>query len=208
MVAGTAESAQAGSATDAADDPLTDLRLGRTGLAIARPGARVWAFAAYLVAAIALTLPVWASPETKWPGGPGDPMAYMEFLGWFPFAISHGLNPLLDTYVNLPQGSNMMWDGTCPLAAITLWPVTALFGVILSYNVAIVGALALDGWCTFLWLRRHVRHPVAAWLGGLLMVLGPYASTRAYGHLVYLLFFSVPLLLIAIERVVADPGPE
>jgi hypothetical protein len=132
-------------------------------------------------------------------------MAYMEILGWFPFAISHGLNPLLDTYVNLPQGSNMMWDAAGPLATITLWPVTALFGVILSYNVAIVGALALDGWCTFLWLRRHVRHPVAAWLGGLLMVLGPYASTRAHGHVVYLLFFSVPLLLIAIERVVADP---
>jgi hypothetical protein len=132
-------------------------------------------------------------------------MAYMEYLGWYPFALGHGLNPLLNTYVNLPQGTNMMWNTTFPFAAVTLWPVTALFGVIVSYNVAIVGALALDGWCTFLWLRCHVHHPLAAWLGGLLMVLGPYASTCAHGHVFLLFFFPVPLLLIAIERVMSDP---
>ena len=205
MVAGTTETAQTGSATHTVDDPLADRRLGRRGLAITRPGVRAWAFAAYLVAAIALTLPVWVSPATKWPSGPGDPMAYMQFLGWFPFAISHDLNPLLDTYVNLPAGTNSMWGGNFPFAAAALWPVTAMFGVIVSYNIAIVGGLALDGWCTFLWLRRHARHSVAAWLGGLLMVLGPFASTRAYGHLGFLLVFPVPLLFMAIERVVTDP---
>ena len=132
-------------------------------------------------------------------------MAYMEYLGWYPFAIAHGLNPLLNTYVNLPHGTNMMWDTTFPFASVALWPVTALFGVIVSYNVAIVGALALDGWCTFLWLRRHVRQPLAAWIGGLLMVLGPYAATRAHGHMGLLLFFAVPLLFIATERVLVDP---
>jgi hypothetical protein len=107
--------------------------------------------------------------------------------------------------VNLPQGSNMMWNGNMPLLGVVMAPVTALFGVVVSYNTALVLVLALDGWCTFLWLRRHVRHMSAAWLGGLLMVLGPYASTQATAHILLLLFFPVPLMIIALETVLRHP---
>jgi hypothetical protein len=178
--------------------------LGRLG--IPRPGARLWSFGAYLLVALALTLPAWRNPAMEWPGHPGDPMAAMGILGWYPFALSHGLNPLLNTYVNLPQGSNMMFNGfSTPLLGVAMWPVTAIFGVIVSYNVALVLGLALDGWCTCLWLRRHVRHMTAAWLGGLLMVLGPFAASQASSHLVLVLFFPVPLLLIAVETVIRHP---
>jgi hypothetical protein len=177
--------------------------LGR--LCIPRPGARLWSFGGYLLAALALTFPAWRNPTMEWPGAAGDPTAAMNFLGWYPFALTHGLNPLLDTYVNLPQGSNMMWNGSIPLLAVVMWPVTALFGVVLSYNVALLLALALDGWCTFLWLRRHVQHVSAAWLGGLLMILGPYAATQATAHVLLLLFFPVPLLVLATEKVIRHP---
>jgi len=169
------------------------------------PGTRWRALCGYAVAAVALTLPVWAHPATTWPGGPGDSMAYVQFIGWFPFAVSHGLNPLLDTYVNLPRGTNLMWDGAFPFGALVLSPVTWLFGAIVSYNVALVAGLTLDGWCTYVWLRRHTQYAVSAWVGGLVMVLGPFAATRAHGHLVFVMFFSVPLLFIAIERVLSEP---
>jgi hypothetical protein len=177
----------------------------RERLRMPRPGARLWGFGAYLLVALALTLPAWRNPAMEWPGIPGDPSYFMGCLGWFPFALGHGLNPLLDTYVNLPQGSNMMWNTSVPLLAVAMWPVTALFGVVVSYNVALLLALALDGWCTFLWLRRHVRHVMEAWLGGLLMILGPYASTQATAHIGLLLFFPVPLLIIATETVISHP---
>ena len=204
-MSGPAEYTPGGDGVDEVGGPPASRLGGWRAPRIARPGARVCALLGYLVAAFVLTLPAWSDPAMKWTGGPSDPMAYLEYLGWYPFAIGHGLNPLLNTYVNLPQGTNMMWDTTFPFAAVVLWPVTGLFGVIVSYNCAIVAGLTLDGWCTFLWLRRHVRHPVAAWVGGLMMVLGPYASTRAHGHMGLLLFFSVPLLFIATERVVSDP---
>ena len=174
-------------------------------LRIPRPGARLWSFAGYLLAALALTFPAWRNPAMEWPGYPGDPMQSMAFLGWYPFALTHGLNPLHQSYVNLPQGSNMMWNTGAPLLGGAMWPVTALFGVVVSYNVVLLLALALDGWCTSLWLRRHVRHMVAAWLGGLLMVLGPYAASQALGHVQLLLFFPVPLLLIAVETIIQHP---
>jgi hypothetical protein len=99
----------------------------------------------------------------------------------------------------------MMWNNPPPLSGVAMWPVTALFGVVVSYNVALLLALALDGWCTFLWLRRHVLHVSAAWLGGLLMVLGPFATSQILAHLDLLFFFPVPLLLIALERVILHP---
>jgi hypothetical protein len=127
-------------------------------------------------------------------------MKFMEFLDWYPFAITHGMNPLLNSYVNLPNGSNMMWDTTVPLYAIALWPVSATFGAIATWNVAIAGTLVLDGWCSFVWLRRHVAHPMAAWLGGALMEMGPYAAARAHLHLNLLIFFPMPLIFVEIEK--------
>ena len=109
---------------------------------------------------------------------------------------------VVEQHVNLPSGSNMMWDTTMPLAAVCLWPVTAVSGVIAAWNVGVVAALVLDGWCTLLWSRRHSRHAVAAWMGVLLMVLGPYAAARAHQHLNLLVFFLMPLLLIEVEKFV------
>jgi len=214
VAAGSREAAGVGScrhrpggAGGGGDGPATSRRGHRVAghLRIPRPGARLWCFSVYLLAALALTLPAWRNPAMGWPGTPGDPAASMSFLAWYPFALSHGLNPLLNTYVNLPQGSNMMWNASFPLLAVAMWPVTAIFGVVVSYNVALLLALALDGWCTFLWLRRHVQHMTAAWLGGLLMILGPYAATEAAAHILLLLFFPVPLMIIAIETMIQNP---
>jgi len=180
-------------------------RQARSGLSLLRWGAGLPAFAGYVVCAVALTLPAWAHPATDWPGGPGDPMLLMNFLAWTPFALGHVLNPLQDSFVNLPGGVNMAWNTSMPLASVVLWPVTALFGVIAAYNVGLVGALALDGWCSYLWLRRRVSHRWAAWIGGLMMVLGPFAASRASHHLAQLLCFPVPLLLIALENAIREP---
>ncbi len=45
-------------------------------------------------------------------------------------------------------------------------------------------------------------HAVAAWMGGLLMVLGAYAAARAHQHLNLPFFFPMPLLFIEVEKFV------
>ena len=148
-------------------------------------------------------LPGVADPATDYIGFASDPMKFMEFLAWYPFAFRHDLDPLFNTYVNLPRGSNMMWDTTVPFLAVMFWPVTVTFGVIASWKVALSTMLVLDGYCTFLLLRRHVHKAFAAWVGGLMMVVGPYAFTRAHGHLNVLAFFPVPLLVLEVEKLFA-----
>jgi hypothetical protein len=151
--------------------------------------------------AIAFTFRAWVDPTNVWSGDNGDPQKFMEFLGWYPHAIAHGLNPLLNTSLSVPGGMNMMWDTTMPLPAVVMSPVTSIFGPVVAYNTILVVGLALDGWCTYLWLRRHVNHLSAAFVGGLIMEFGPYTGSRAVGHLNFVLVFAVPIALMAFEEI-------
>lgn len=171
---------------------------------LGRP-ATMWAALGYLAVAALVTARAWGDPANTWIGTPGDPEKFMGFLAWFPFAVTHGLNPLHMTYVDLPTGINAMWDGTVPFAAYAVWPARALFGPVAAYDVAVIGALLLDGLGTFLWLRRHTRHQVAAFVGGLMMVVGPYALARTYGHLNLVLFFALPFMFLLLEDIVREP---
>ena len=169
-----------------------------------RPG--LLALLGYLAVGMLLTVSAWSDPTRHWVGHPGDTMTFMQFLAWYPFALGHGLNSFLDTYVNLPRGSNMMWATTVPLVSVALWPVTAVFGAIATYNVALAGALTLDGWCTHLWLRRHLKSSAASWLAGVAVLLGPYVSARLHGHLDLLCFFPSVLIIRDVERLLSGTG--
>ena len=173
---------------------------------VSRRKAGLLAFVGYLAVGMVLTASAWSDPTRRWVGQPGDPMTFMQFLAWYPFALGHGLNPLLDTYVNLPRGSNMMWATTVPLVSVALWPVTAVFGAIATYNVALAGALTLDGWCIHLWLRRHLKSSAASWLAGVAVLLGPYVSARLHGHLDLLCFFPAVLIIREVERLISGTG--
>ncbi len=170
-----------------------------------RPPAALQAAVGYLIVAVLVTLRTWVDPTAHWIGGVGDAEQSMSFLGWFPFAVTHGHNPLHISYIDLPAGLNAMWDTTMPLAAYLIWPVRALFGIVAGYNVLFVAALALDGLATFVWLRRHTRHQLPAFIGGLMMVVGPYALAQTYGHLNLVLFFALPFMFILLEDIVRQP---
>ncbi len=164
------------------------------------------ALAGYLLIAFLLTLHAWSNPTHSWTGGPGDPYKFMDFLGWIPHQIASGHNPLLMSAIDAPYGVNLAWETPVPLAAILTWPITATLGVVAAYNVWIALALALDGWCTYLWLRGHTQRSLAAFVGGALLAAGPYAYAHATGHLNLVSFFPIPLVFIAVERLVRAPG--
>lgn len=200
MTTDPAVAADPGDASDGAA-PVTVTPGARRGPRWVLPAAALL----YLVAAIELSRPAWSHPTTSTVGGPGDSDKFMGFFAWFPFALTHGHNPLHMTYIDLPIGINAMWDTTMPLASLLIWPVRAAFGVVAAYNVTVLLSLTLDGYCTFLWLRRHTRHQVAAMVASLMMVAGPYAAARTYGHLNLLMYFPLPLMFLLIEDILREP---
>jgi len=164
-------------------------------------GALVEAFV-YLVLAFLLFHSAWSSPDTRLIGGGGDAVQFAWFLSWTPFALAHGHNPLLTTYLNYPDGVNLMWNSSVPLVAVAMWPVTALAGPLVSYNLFVTLSPALSAWAACVAIRRFVPRREAAFAGGLLYGFSPYVVGHAQGHPNLSLAVVPPLLLLVGDEIV------
>ena len=103
-----------------------------------------------------------------------DPIQFIWFLNWWPWAIAHGLNPFISYYVWYPHGFNLTWATSMPLAALLMWPLTWLAGAVVSYNVLSLVAPALSAWTGFLLARYLTRDTLASFIGGYLFGFSSY----------------------------------
>jgi hypothetical protein len=62
--------------------------------------------------------------RTKVIGGAGDAMQFVWFLAWWPYAITHHLNPFVTKLIWAQLGFNMTWATAVPFAALFAAPVT------------------------------------------------------------------------------------
>ena len=157
---------------------------------------------AYTGLAVLLFHNAWAGANDLTIGGHGDPEASIWYYAWIQHGLQHGVNPLLTDYLNYPQGVNLAWQTSQPLAAVVSWPVSAIFGPYAAYDAVVTAALALSGWCAYLAIRRWVPRRSAAFAGGLLYGFSPYMVTHAQGHANLVLCFVPPLLLLALDEAV------
>jgi hypothetical protein len=157
---------------------------------------------AYGLLAFGLFVATWDHPFTRVIGVGPDPPVFVWYLRWVPFALSHGLNPLLTTYLDFPDGINLMWQTSVPLLGLLLAPITLTLGPIFAYNLLMTASVALSAWCGYLAFRRHVDRAWAAGLGGLLFGFSPYMLAQSLGHPHVGVAFICPLMLIAFEETV------
>src|SRR4029077_6380684 len=134
-----------------------------------------------------------------------DPISFIWFLNWWPWAIAHGLNPFISYYVWYPYGFNMTWATSVPLAALLMWPLTWLYGAVVSYNVLSLVAPALAAWTAFLLARYLTRDTPASLIGGSLCGYSAYELGEMLNHLNLNMIFVVPLLvLLVVQRIKGD----
>jgi hypothetical protein len=164
---------------------------------IRRPASTWIALAFYALLAAVVFESTWVDPAGKWIGSPKDPQLFIWYLGWIPHQLSHGLNPLFTDYLSYPPGVNLMWNTSMIFPSIVLWPVTAVFGPVVAYNLLITGGIALSAWCGFLAARRFVDRDLACFLAGLVYGFSPGMIAQALGHphVVVALFPPIALLL-------------
>ena len=62
----------------------------------------------------------------------GDPQVYIWGLAWYPYALSHGLDPIFTKVGWAPIGYNLAWSTTVPGLSILAWPATRLLGPLVS----------------------------------------------------------------------------
>lgn len=140
--------------------------------------------------------PTWTSPFSHLIGAPGgDQVGFFWALEWPIWAVAHGQDPLFSTYLNAPDGFNVMWTYP-PLLGFLMAPVTLIAGPVFSYNLLVTLGLATSAWLMALATRRFVPHWGAAIAAGLLFGFGPYELSHALAHVVLVAQFAAPLVLL------------
>ena len=143
-------------------------------------------------------------------GSSTDPGAYIWALRWVPHAISHGLNPFHTDLLFVPDGTNLAQSGALvPGLGLVLWPVTAAFGPVVAYNLAMLLAPALAAFFCFLLCRRATGAFWPSLLGGWLFGFSAYMLGQLVGHLNLVLVFPVPAAVLLVwKRLDGDIGPR
>src|SRR3989440_1899614 len=160
-----------------------------------------------LAMAISVFATIWFTPggaSSTALGVGGDPQLAIWFLRWQEFALAHGHNLLFTTYLDAPQGVNLMWNPTPPLLGVALAPLTAPLGGVFAYNVAETLGLATSALAAFVMIRRYVRATdtigtLAALVGGALYGFSPYMAAHALGHPPAVTLFTAPLMLLVVD---------
>jgi hypothetical protein len=159
----------------------------------------------YALLALALVRTAWQAPASVVIGYGPDPPFSIWSLGWFPFAWTHALDPLVTTYLDYPAGINLMGSTSAPLLGFLLWPVTAEWGPLVAYNLAITASLALSAWCAFLLCGRLLRSRVASSIAGLIYGFSPFMVGHSLGHPHLVAAVFPPLLFLLLLDLVTVP---
>jgi hypothetical protein len=83
-----------------------------------------------------------------------DPNIFTWSLSWWPYALTHGLNPLHTAEIGAPAGYNLAWDTTVPTLALLAWPLTAAVGPVAAGNLLVAISVPASGWAAFVLCRR------------------------------------------------------
>ncbi len=165
------------------------------------PGAA--ATALYLGLAVLLYHRVLFASSTSMPDcNCGDQAQEVWFLRWPLYAVSHGLNPFLSTWMNYPKGVNLAINTSSPLLGLASAPLQLTLGAVGAFDVLLVLAVATSALAMCLALRRWVRSWPAAFVGGLLYGFSPYMFGQGRGHLFLVAVFIPPIVLVLLDEIV------
>jgi hypothetical protein len=113
--------------------------------------------------------------------------------------LEHARAPWHDPYTFRPESPPRWNFGGWPFG-LPFWPLDALFGSVLGWNLFLLLTYVAAGAFAYLWLRE-LRLPVgAALVGGLVFALAPYRVAQSAGHLRGPVSALLPLALWAFER--------
>lgn len=130
---------------------------------------------------------------------PGDHLQSTYRLWLFGHQLERGDVPWRDPYSFQDEAPEQANPAAWPLG-LPFWPLVALFGAVVAWNVLVLLGFVAAGALTLLWLRELDLAFVPALAGGLAFALAPYRVAQSGGHLLGLIAVLLPLALYAWER--------
>ncbi|MGP8026933.1 MAG: hypothetical protein ACLPJJ_09525 [Acidocella sp.] len=134
-------------------------------------------------------------------GAGADPWDSPWFLAWWPYALTHHLDPFFTRLIWYPCGVSLLWVTSVPLLAVLAMPLTLLAGPVLTYNIYILTAPVCAACFAYLLCHRLTRDFAASLIGGFLFGFSSYEMAQDSAALNLAVTFLVPaLLLVALKR--------
>ena len=160
-----------------------------------RVASHLAAFALYALAACALFLPaVHFDLVHYWIGSrSSDPAIFIWSLQWWPWALTHHINPLYCRYIWAPAGQSMLWVTSVPSVALLCWPLTWLFGPVVVYNLVALSSPALAAFCAYLLCREVTQCFWPALFGGVIFGFSTFEFVHLRAHMDLFVIFQLPL---------------
>ncbi|MHB8642052.1 MAG: hypothetical protein ACYDA3_04120 [Gaiellaceae bacterium] len=165
------------------------------------------ALALYTAAALLATWPAIRHADTQFmasgapsygEAAPGDHLQTGWNLWLFGEQVESGHPPWLDPYSFQPELSpRINFQGL--VFGLPYWPLIALFGAVVAWNLFMLLAIVAAGGLTCAWLRAFDIPRAAALAGGLAFALAPYRIAQSTEHLLGPIALFLPLALWGLE---------
>jgi hypothetical protein len=169
-----------------------------------------------LAAYLAFFLVSYAFPLLRHPGMPQigqdqlDPNFYVWSWRWWPYALSHGLNPLYSRQIGAPGGYSLAWTTPAGAVAVIMAPVTAAFGPIVSFNLTMLLSAPVSAWAAFVAARRLTGKFWAALAAGAVYGFSEYEITHTISgqaNLAVIMLLPILVYLVLLWRDGTLGGP-
>jgi hypothetical protein len=159
----------------------------------------------YALLTILLTYPLVLHLNTHIPSYPSDPGIGDPWINMWAFGFIHQVVTeakhwsLFTDTIFYPRGVDLtiplVFGVGLPLLASV--PFVHFFGIILSYNLFIIGSFILNAYVTFLLVRYLTQDNRAALISGMVFAFFPYHMVRSLAHLNLLASgFWIPLYIL------------
>lgn len=158
------------------------------------------AFSLYAVAAVVLLYHRGLLSGTNYLGNGGDPSLYIWMFRFLPKAIAHLQNPFVLKEAWAPVGLNITAATTTPLLALLAWPITALAGPIVAFNVVSIATPALAATSGYVFAGAFTKRWGVALVAGWIFGFSTYVFAALLGHLQTDFIAFVPLAFFAVVQ--------
>lgn len=130
-------------------------------------------------------------------GGGSDPISFIWFINWLPYAIKNNLNVFYTHMIWAPIGVNLSWTTSIPSLAFLAWPITKVYGAIASYNFLMIISPILAAQAAFLMINEVCQKWWPSFIGGYLFGFSSYEFGQLLGHTNLTFTAFIPIIILA-----------
>ena len=126
----------------------------------------------------------------------GDPQQFVWLYNWWPYSLTHHLNPFITRYTWYPLGYNLSWATSIAGLSLIMLPVTLLGSALLSFNLMALLAPVLGATACFYLLYYLTKKFIPALLGGYVYGFSSFNLGHLLGHPQMYADFLLPIIAL------------